>query len=90
MELRPRRGDRLAEKQDLFTGEFWLGRRAVELGLVDGIGHLVPKLKELYGEKVRFANYGRKRGLLQRFGASVAQDAIAAVEERADYARFGL
>ena len=48
------------------------------------------KLKELYGDKVRFAVYGRKRGLLQRFGSNIAQDAIAAVEERADYARFGL
>ena len=85
-----RRGDRLTDKEDLFTGEFWLGRRAVELGLVDGIGHVVPKLKELYGDKVRFTNYGRKRGLLQRFGATMAQDAIAAVEERADFARFGL
>lgn len=85
-----RRGDRLCDKQDLFTGEFWLGRRAVELGLVDGVGHLVPKLKELYGDKVRFANYGRRRGLLQRFGSTLAGDAIAAVEERAEFARFGL
>ena len=88
--VKARRGDKLAEKQDLFTGEFWLGRRAIELGLVDGIGHLVPKMKSLYGDKVSFANYGRKRGFLQRFGATVAQDAIAAIEERADYARFGL
>ncbi|WP_299845500.1 S49 family peptidase [uncultured Roseovarius sp.] len=88
--VKARRGDRLTDKQDLFTGEFWLGRRAIELGLVDGIGHLVPKLKELYGDKVQFANYGRKRGLLQRFGSTMAQDAIAAIEERADYARFGL
>ncbi len=85
-----RRGDKLSGKKDLFTGEFWLGRRAIELGLVDGAAHPVPKLKELYGDKVRFANYGRKRGLLRRFGAELAQDAIATIEERADYARFGL
>ena len=88
--VKSRRGDRLTEKTDLFTGEFWLGSRAVELGLVDGIAHVVPKLKELYGDKVRFARYDRKRGLLQRFGMSMAEDAIAAVEERAAYARFGL
>ena len=85
-----RRGDKLSGKKDLFTGEFWLGRRAIELGLVDGTAHPVPKLKELYGDKVRFANYSRKRGLFQRFGAHMAQDAITAIEERADYARFGL
>ncbi len=88
--VKSRRGDRLTDKQDLFTGEFWLGRRALELGLVDGIAHLVPKLKELYGDKVRFARYERRRGLFQRFGANMAQDALAAIEERADYARFGL
>ena len=85
-----RRGDKLTQSDDLFTGEFWLGQRAVELGLADGIGHVAPKMKELYGDKVRFAQYGRKRGLFQRFGMSIAQDGIAAIEERASYARFGL
>ena len=89
-QVRQRRGDRLAESGDLFTGEFWLGARAVELGLVDGVAHVETKLKELYGDKVRFARYGRKRGLLQRFGATVARDAMGAIEERAAYARFGL
>ena len=89
-QVRTRRGDKLADKQDLFTGEFWLGARAVELGLVDGVAHVVPKLKELYGEKVRFANYTRKRPLFLRFGGAMAEDAIATVEERAAYARFGL
>lgn len=88
--VKSRRGDRLADRQDLFTGEFWLGGRAVELGLVDGVAHVAPKLKELYGEKVRFANYGRKRSLFQRFGATMAQDAIDTIEERAAFARFGL
>src|SRR6056297_3772837 len=89
-QVRQRRGDRLAESGDLFTGEFWLGARAVELGLVDGVAHVETKLKELYGDKVRLARYGRKRGLLQRFGATVAHDAMGAIEERAAYARFGL
>ena len=88
--VKGRRGDRLTEATDLFTGEFWLGSRAVELGLVDGVGHAVPKLKALYGDKVRFATYGRKRSLFQRFGLSLAEDTLAAVEERAAFARFGL
>lgn len=85
-----RRGDKLSGDAELFTGEFWLGRRAVDLGLADGIGHVVPKMKELYGDKVRFAQYGRKRGLFQRFGMTLAQDAVSTIEERAAYARFGL
>lgn len=89
-QVKTRRGDRLAEGQELFTGEFWLGGRAVELGLVDGVAHLVPKLKELYGDKVRLARYGRKRGLFQRFGMELVQDGVAVIEERAAYARYGL
>lgn len=88
--VKGRRGQKLPEDQDLFTGEFWRGEQGVDLGLVDGIGHIVPKLKELYGDDVRFARYGRKRGLFQRFGASMAEDALGFVEERAAFARFGL
>jgi serine protease SohB len=88
--VRWRRGAKLADDPDLFTGRFWLGTQAHQLGLIDGIGHLEPKLKELYGEKVRFARYGRRRSLFQRFGATLAQDALAGIEERAAFARFGL
>ncbi len=33
-----RRGDRLKGGDELFTGEVWTGARALELGLVDGLG----------------------------------------------------
>lgn len=82
------RGDRLAQGRDLFTGEFWAGREAVELGLADGIAHLVPKMKELFGDKVRFMDYGIRRPWFRRLGISAA-DLVDAVEERAAYARFG-
>lgn len=89
-QIKSRRGDKLSTEIDLFTGEFWLGQRAIDLGLADGIGHAAPKLKELYGDKVKFAKYGRKRGLFQRFGATLIDDAMGAIEERAAFARFGL
>ena len=89
-QIKSRRGDKLSQEIDLFTGEFWLGQKAVDLGLADGIGHAAPKLKELYGDKVKFARYGRKRGLFQRFGAQIIDDAVGLLEERAAYARFGL
>jgi len=88
--VKERRGDRLADAPDLFSGEFWLGGKAIEMGLADGFGHIVPRMKEVYGDKVRLVRYGRRRGLFSRFGAQVAQDAIAAIEDRAHYARFGL
>ncbi len=89
-QVKERRGAKLAEDDRLFTGEFWLGAQAVELGLADGIGHLVPVMKERFGEKVRFRAYGVRRPWLSRFGLSLMQDAAAFAEERALYARFGL
>lgn len=88
--VKDRRGGKLAEDPDLFTGRVWMAEKARALGLIDGIGHVTPKLKELYGDKVRFMVYGRKRSLFQRFGMSVATEAASQIEERAAYARFGL
>jgi serine protease SohB len=85
-----RRGPKLPEKRDLFTGEIWTGRAAVDVGLIDGIGHMEPKMKELFGDKVRFRTYGQRKGLLSRFGATLASDAIDGIEERAAFSRFGL
>ncbi len=85
-----RRGAKLSDKHELFTGEIWLAQRAVELGLIDGIGHLKPFLQERYGDKVRLRRYGVRKGILSRFGAQIFQDAVRGIEERAAYARFGL
>ncbi len=88
--VQTRRGDKLADDPSLFTGEIWLARRAADLGLIDGLGHLKPKMQELFGAKVRFREYGRKKPLLSRLGVRAAEEAMAAVEERASFARFGL
>lgn len=88
--VKARRGARLAADADLFNADVWVGRQAVELGLVDGVAHLVPKLKSLYGEEVRLVPLGQKRGLLARFGLSVADDLLQSVEDRALWARYGL
>jgi len=88
--VKARRGDRLDETADLFTGEVWLARRAQDLGLIDGIAHLKPKMQELFGDKVRFRRYGLRRPIWSRFGAEMAQDALAMLEERAAFARFGM
>lgn len=88
--VKTRRAGRLDEQADLFNGEIWLAARAKELGLIDGIAHLTPKMKDIFGKDVKFRRYGAKRSLWSRFGSQIAQDAIAGIEERADYARFGL
>ncbi len=88
--VKTRRGARLASDEDLFTGQFWAGQRAVDLGLADGVAHIVPKLKSLYGDKIRFQRFGPKRGLFQRFGASLTAELTGGIEDRALWSRFGL
>ncbi len=88
--VKARRGDKLSADVDLFTGEIWLAAKASELGLIDGIGHLVPKMKEIFGEKVQFRDYSTRKPLLQRLGAQMVQEAAQGLEERAAFARFGL
>jgi len=88
--VQARRGDKLAKYTGLFTGEIWLAARAQELGLIDGIGHLDPSMKDRFGDKVQFRRYGPRRSLMSRFGAQMAQDALGGIEERAAFAQFGL
>lgn len=88
--VKSRRGTRLADNPDLFTGEVFIGQKGVDQGLVDGIAHLVPEMKRRFGDKVTFKRYGAKKSLLSRFGARIVSDAFAEVEDRAAFARFGL
>ncbi len=89
-QIKSRRGDKLSTETDLFTGEIWLARKAKELGLIDGLGHLKPVMKDRYGDKVQFKVYGIKRPFLSRIGGRLVEDALGSVEERAAYAQFGL
>lgn len=93
--VRRTRGERLrTEEADLFSGDVWLGAEAARLGLIDGLGHLVPTMKRLYGDEIRFSVVSPRKSLLRRLGApgagEIAHELAGAVEERAMYARFGL
>jgi signal peptide peptidase SppA len=100
--VRTRRGDRLKaagpEEAELFTGRFWTGRRAVELGLADRLGDARGEARRRFGEDVRVIPIaGRGRPLLLRFlpgasaaAAGVVEGVAAAVEERAAWGRLGL
>ncbi|MGJ8602500.1 MAG: S49 family peptidase [Marivita sp.] len=89
-QIKTRRGDKLADNPDLFTGDIWVGQGAVDVGLADHVGHLVPAMKERFGDKVKFRRYEQRRPLLSRFGATLTSDALSAIEERAEFARYGL
>ena len=88
--VKARRGVRLDEAADLFNADIWVGSGAVSVGLADGVAHLLPKMKDLFGDKVELVPYGQRRSLLQRFGAQITGSALSAVEDRAAWARFGL
>lgn len=100
--VRERRGAKLKDDPDLFTGLFWTGRKGLELGLVDALGDMRSVLKERYGPKTRLKLVSAQRGLLSRlspFGSRIAAADVAAsaaegladaAQERALWARFGL
>lgn len=89
--VKDRRGDRLDASADLFNADIWVGDDAVRLGLADGIGHLVPRMQEIFGDKVRLVPLGQRRGLMARLGfGAAARAVIDAAEERAIWARWGL
>ncbi|RVT87290.1 S49 family peptidase [Rhodobacteraceae bacterium CCMM004] len=89
-QVKRRRGDRLADDPELFTGEIWVGEKAREVGLIDGIGHLVPAIKARFGDKVRLNRYQQRRPFFGRLAGAAAASVAASIEERAAYARFGL
>jgi signal peptide peptidase SppA len=97
------RGARLTgPENDLFSGEFWTGRKAVTLGVADGIGDLRTVLRQRFGEDVRMPLIGPERSLFGRTrpgvalrerlfgGVGLAEEVISALEERALWSRYGL
>ncbi len=103
--VKTRRGDKLdkAGSVNLFTGEFWSGKRALELGLIDGLSDLRSKMREIYGDEVRLklvmpstSWFRRRRSVFAEGGfefgfapGSWAADLISAIEARALWSRFG-
>jgi signal peptide peptidase SppA len=100
--VRERRGGKLlGDEAELFSGRFWTGTRALELGLVDGLGDVRTVLREKFGEKVKLRLIGDRRPWWRRrlglpgIGADRGLDELperllATIEERLMWGRFGL
>jgi ClpP class serine protease len=100
--VKERRGVKLKDDPDLFTGLFWTAKKGLELGLVDALGDMRGTLKQRFGPKTQLRLVSAPRGLLSRFGlfgqkapaSEIAQAAasglIDAAEERALWGRYGL
>jgi signal peptide peptidase SppA len=103
--VKERRGAKLADDPDLFTGLFWTGIKAQSLGLIDGLGDMRSHLRGIYGPKTELQLIEPSRGL---FGLKAApaglhkSDAMAqaafgategvlsALDEKALWSRYGL
>jgi serine protease SohB len=104
--VKSRRAGKLDEADgELFSGAYWTGRRALELGLIDAIGDLRGVLRERFGDKVVTPLVTAERGWLGRripgvggaigsdnelLQGGLAADIISALEARALWARYGL
>lgn len=96
-----RRGSKLSDDPDIFTGKFWTGLRGKELGLVDGFGHVGTIIKQRYGKDAKLKLITQKKGFLGRGGTpgisvgseaalSLVDASIMTAEEKSLRARFGL
>ncbi|WP_190292364.1 S49 family peptidase [Roseibium aggregatum] len=100
--VKSRRGDILSDDADLFSGKFWTGGKARDLGLVDEIGDLRGVLKKRFGDKAEPKLISAPRGLFGRkSGVGVAakllegqgglgDEMISSLEARALWQRYGL
>lgn len=105
--VRERRGSKLkADEATLFSGKWWSGRTALELGLVDGLGDLRSVMRQRYGENVKLKVIGESKSWWLRWtglrawladpvqpperAPDLGERLLAAIEERMIWSRFGL
>ncbi len=80
--VRTGRGKRLKETPEMFSGLFWTGNKAVELGLADAYGSVEMVARDVIKAE-NIYDYTQKEGLpervLKKFGASVGQGAVSSL-----------
>jgi len=77
---------------ELFSGEFWAGSKAKELGLIDGIGNANQILKEKYGDDVEIKKFEKTKGWLSKKLSSSGNqidEFVNILEERSIWQRYG-
>ena len=78
---------------ELFSGEFWSGRKAKELGLVDDIGNPEEILKDKFGDKIVIKRFEKTKGWLAKKLSSSNDhvDQLANIlEEKSVWQKYGL
>ena len=88
------RGSKLKKESgiELFSGEFWSGKKAIELGLIDGIGNAEQILREKFGEEVQIKKFEKTKGWLAKklsTSEDQADKLVSILEERSIWQRYG-
>ena len=82
------------EKNNIFTGEFWSGSTALNLGLIDGIGNADQILKEKFGKDVVIKKFEKQKSFIAKKLSSSIENQIdnlaSILEEKSIWQRFGL
>ena len=88
------RGSKLKKNEaELFSGEFWSGSKAKELGLIDEIGDANQILREKFGEDVVIKKFEKSKSWLSKKLSSSNNhlDQLAnLLDERSVWQRYGL
>ena len=92
--VKKRRGEKLiSDERELFSGMFWSGKKAKELGLVDDlVEDYKTFLKRRFGNNTKFVKINKPKGFLsRRFGMEcIAETLINKIQEITNRDRFGL
>ncbi|WP_422637555.1 S49 family peptidase [Undibacterium umbellatum] len=76
--VRTGRGQRLKETPEMFSGLFWIGGKAVQMGLADDFGSVDSVVRDIVKVE-NIVDYTQKEGLpervLKKFGASIGSSA---------------
>ena len=88
------RGSKLKKLElELFSGEFWSGSKAKELGLIDDVGDANKVLREKFGENIVIKKFEKSKGWLSRKLSSSNDnlDQLANIlDEKSVWQRYGL
>jgi len=87
------KGDTDFHNNKIFTGAFWSGRKASELGLIDGIADMRTKMREKFGADIKFENIAVKKGFIKSFfseKSGFSGEIVSKIEEKLYFGRFGL
>ena len=76
---------------ELFSGEFWSGSKAKDLGLIDGLGNANEILREKYGDDIIIKKFEKSKSWLsKKLSSSNKMDQLAnVIEERSIWQKYG-